>query len=190
MSEGTSESLPSVHNSDEDDAEVGPEVFNLLDDSTAPQTQLTSLQPPLAIATNLIQRRPSGSDNEGNPRSHLPGSSQSSDEGLDKGQTLDVDLEAQEDARRKAARTRCFVCCSPCCPEWMARTNFGKWYDWTAYYIPILEWLPKYHCTPFLYVVNLGNYVARDIFAGLTLASISIPMSLSYAAYISFQILT
>jgi len=26
--------------------------------------------------------------------------------------------------------------------------NLGKWYEWTAYYVPILEWLPQYKRFP------------------------------------------
>jgi hypothetical protein len=53
-----------------------------------------------------------------------------------------------------------------------------------------LSWsgYPNTNVHLFWYIANLGNYIARDIFAGLTLASISIPMSLSYAAYIPIEI--
>jgi len=30
--------------------------------------------------------------------------------------------------------------------------NLGKWYEWTAYYVPILEWLPQYKCSPPLHI--------------------------------------
>jgi len=73
-----------------------------------------------------------------------------------------------------------------------AVANLGKWYEWTAYYVPILEWLPQYKCCSPLpsrlvslawMLIQVVRDIPRDLFAGLTLASISIPMSLSYAAY-------
>lgn len=29
---------------------------------------------------------------------------------------------------------------------WCDRIDFRKWFEWTAYYIPIIEWLPQYRC--------------------------------------------
>ena len=29
---------------------------------------------------------------------------------------------------------------------WNNQFDIKKWYEWTAYYIPILEWLPQYKC--------------------------------------------
>jgi hypothetical protein len=31
--------------------------------------------------------------------------------------------------------------------SWNDQVDTQKWYEWMAYYIPILEWLPKYECT-------------------------------------------
>jgi hypothetical protein len=65
------------------------------------------------------------------------------------------------------------------------RTKLQRWYEYVSYYVPIIQWLPKYKCASLptrdegLMVVG---YIHKDLFAGLTLASISIPMSLSYAA--------
>jgi hypothetical protein len=162
---------------DDNDAHSEAPLIDMSIDETSQTGHLADLrQDPLA-SPDLHQRHPSASDNSGNPRSHPPGSSETSATSLNKGQTLDEDIEAQAAADRKARRLGC-------CQTYLGQINFAKWYDWIAYYIPILEWLPKYQCTPPC-PADTVRYIARDIFAGLTLASISIPMSLSYAAYTS-----
>jgi hypothetical protein len=92
--------------------------------------------------TNLVQRRGNGS---GDPQSHLPGSSQTSNESNTKDPTLEVDVEAQTQSRAKARAMTCFkhCCCGCAC---LKRIEVAKWYEWLAYYIPILEWLPGYKC--------------------------------------------
>jgi hypothetical protein len=66
-----------------------------------------------------------------------------------------------------------------------SRSPWQRWYEYVAYYVPIIQWLPKYKCfsTRLDRRLMLVGYIHKDLFAGLTLASISIPMSLSYAAY-------
>jgi hypothetical protein len=88
-----------------------------------------------------------------------------------------VDVESQGPARPKRQRGNC--------QTWCGDIDFQKWYEWSAYYIPILEWLPQYKRMSLRGRDELikVHYIFRDLFAGLTLASISIPMSLSYAAY-------
>ena len=109
-------------------------------------------------------------------------SSADSDDDADGTELATLEEEAQERSRAKGHRQRIFECCQ----EWYQYICLSKWYKWTAYYIPILEWLPSYKC-PFPLIgaklTGIVNYILGDVFAGLTLASISIPMSLSYAAY-------
>ncbi len=112
----------------------------------------------------------------------VAGSSQNSADNQLKGMDAPVDVESQGPARPKRQRGSC--------QTWCGEIDFDKWYEWSAYYIPILEWLPQYKRMSHyerdkLIVVS---YILRDLFAGLTLASISIPMSLSYAAYVLFTL--
>jgi len=61
--------------------------------------------------------------------------------------------EQDSDTRRaKGHRQRCFECCQ----GWYQHICFSKWYKWTAYYIPILEWLPSYKC-PFPPLIWAGK---------------------------------
>ena len=94
--------------------------------------------------SNLVRRR-TGFDVSGNPRSHAPGSSQTSVDSQfkDTAAPAGSDVEAQAPDRLKGRRTKC---CSTCC-GWVNQIDFEKWYEWTAYYIPILEWLPQYKCS-------------------------------------------
>ncbi len=90
-------------------------------------------------------RRGMGFDVSGNPRSHAPGSSQTSVDSQfkDTPAPVVVDVEAQASNGLKRRETKC----SDICHGWINQINFEKWYEWTAYYIPILEWLPQYKCT-------------------------------------------
>jgi len=53
-----------------------------------------------------------------------------------KGMDLPVDVESQESAPRKGQRGSWQNC--------VGQVDLNKWYEWSAYYIPILEWLPQY----------------------------------------------
>lgn len=124
-----------------------------------------------SLIPNIAER----SDFPGYP---IAGSSQNSPDNQFKGMDAPVDVESQGPAQPKRQRGSC--------QTWCGEIDFDKWYEWSAYYIPILEWLPQYKRMSIcgrdeLIIVS---YIFRDLFAGLTLASISIPMSLSYAAYV------
>jgi len=92
--------------------------------------------------SNLVHRRGTSSDARGNPRSHTPGSSQTSVDSQLKNTATGDDVEAQA-PNQFIARKRT---CSDFCRGWINQIDFHKWYEWTAYYIPILEWLPQYKC--------------------------------------------
>ena len=168
--------------SERDDSDDNDRQFPLIGTAADDIDNLATDEP--HSDANLIQQRGNAADISGNPRSHAPGSSQTSADSPAKRQAA-VDVEAQASGF-KTRTARLFDCCH----GWTDQIDFEKWYDWIAYYIPILEWLPKYQCIP-PELVNPGSFILRDLFAGLTLASISIPMSLSYASYVSIlQLLT
>jgi len=52
-------------------------------------------------------------------------------------------LEQGQDTRRAKGRRQRFL---ECWQGWYQYICLSKWYKWTAYYIPILEWLPSYKC--------------------------------------------
>ena len=112
--------------------------------------------------SNLVHRRGASFDNHGNPRSYAPGSSQVSVDGQLKGTTPGGDVEAQAPDRFKGRRATCLNFCR----RWYHQIDFQKWYEWTAYYVPILEWLPQYKGTllPFTFRVDFSKlYFSRFI---------------------------
>lgn len=99
---------------------------------------------PADCGTNIVHRRGAGYGTLGNPRSHPPGSSETSLASQFKDTPSQRDVEAQT-SNLLRQRTRK---CSDQCWAWCNQIDFEKWYEWTAYYIPILEWLPQYECNP------------------------------------------
>ena len=95
--------------------------------------------------SNLVHRRETSVDISGNPRSHAPGSSQTSVDSRFKDTAAPAggDVEAQAPDGPKGRRTKC----GDTYRGWVNQIDFEKWYEWTAYYIPILEWLPQYKCS-------------------------------------------
>lgn len=95
--------------------------------------------------SNLVHRRGAAFDISGNPRSHAPGSSQTSVDSQFKDTAAPAGcvVETQAPNRPIGQRTKCWDTCRGC----VNQIDFEKWYEWTAYYIPILEWLPQYKCS-------------------------------------------
>jgi hypothetical protein len=87
-------------------------------------------------------KRPRPLDALGNPGSRGPDSSQTSIGSPFKNPSPRSDVEAQPLTLPEAPMRRC----SNCCPQWCNEIHFQRWYEWVAYYIPILEWLPQYKC--------------------------------------------
>jgi hypothetical protein len=86
--------------------------------------------------------RPHLNGDPNQPQVFSPGSSQAIDR-QSKGTVIDTDVEAQRCVSRTRWRR---ACCSRvrrgCCKQ----VDCQGWYKWIAYYVPILEWLPKYNC--------------------------------------------
>jgi len=82
-------------------------------------------------------------DNQGYPTA---GSSGASFSGQVKGMDTSVDVESQGSAapKRQTAGGH----------NWCPQVDFNKWYEWSAYYIPILEWLPQYKRTILPFSIN------------------------------------
>lgn len=100
-------------------------------------------QPPQTTGGNILQQTPENTGGNPsqpttaninpatgmNPLSYPPGSSE--DGSPSKGTAIDVE------AQRNRKRPRRGFCGRIDCPAW---------YKWMSYYIPILEWLPRYDC--------------------------------------------
>jgi hypothetical protein len=83
-------------------------------------------------------------DTQRNPQTHNPGSSQTGVVSQIHKFTApgggDVEAQAPDQVKGPMGTYSDFY------QTWYNQIDFKKWYEWTAYYIPILEWLPQYKC--------------------------------------------
>src|SRR5579871_1668692 len=81
----------------------------------------------------------------GNSRSYDPGSSRTIVDllGIKNSRPLETQTGDRSKQERRWRRLSCRL-------AWCDRIDFPKWFEWTAYYIPIIEWLPQYKCMAFV----------------------------------------
>jgi hypothetical protein len=122
---GGNSSLPPNDDNDNhgSDNAGNPETSNRVQGEQAETTQETERN---------TASRPHLFGDPAQPEVHTPSSSL--EDGRSKGTAIETDLESQ---RRRWKRFGSY---------WRVSIDVPGWHKWIAYYIPILEWLPKYHC--------------------------------------------